>query len=256
MRFARQLDALEHADEPARSSRPTTHGREDEYLDARARALEKRREAAQDVRARASASCSASWRWAAPASRSGSSRARPKPRGPKRHRPRGVYLSAKRRRGAATAGAHRVGRRALARHAGAFATLAAARAPGKTLIFDEVDAGIGGRVADVVGRKLRGSATTSRCCASRTCRRSPLPATRTSGFRRSVVDGRTHTRVARLDAEQRVEELARMIGGAAPTASVAGSRGARRCSGESETKPKGESESREVESAETSAKAR
>ncbi len=37
----------------------------------------------------------------------------------------------------------------------ALKTLAAADAPGKTLIFDEVDAGIGGRVADVVGAKLR-----------------------------------------------------------------------------------------------------
>ncbi|MEO5740918.1 MAG: DNA repair protein RecN, partial [Vicinamibacterales bacterium] len=37
----------------------------------------------------------------------------------------------------------------------AIRTLAAAAAPGKTLIFDEIDAGIGGRVADVVGRKLR-----------------------------------------------------------------------------------------------------
>ena len=37
----------------------------------------------------------------------------------------------------------------------ALKTLAAADQPGKTLIFDEVDAGIGGRVATVVGEKLR-----------------------------------------------------------------------------------------------------
>ena len=36
----------------------------------------------------------------------------------------------------------------------AIRTLAAAGAPGKTLIFDEIDAGIGGRVADVVGKQL------------------------------------------------------------------------------------------------------
>ena len=36
----------------------------------------------------------------------------------------------------------------------AIRTLAAADAPGKTLIFDEIDAGIGGRVADVVGKRL------------------------------------------------------------------------------------------------------
>jgi DNA repair protein RecN (Recombination protein N) len=37
----------------------------------------------------------------------------------------------------------------------ALKTLASTDAPGKTLIFDEVDAGIGGAVADVVGGRLR-----------------------------------------------------------------------------------------------------
>ncbi len=36
--------------------------------------------------------------------------------------------------------------------------MASLDAPGKTLIFDEVDAGIGGRVAEVVGRKLKAMA--------------------------------------------------------------------------------------------------
>ena len=56
----------------------------------------------------------------------------------------------------------------------ALKTLASTDAPGKTLIFDEVDAGIGGAVADVVGGRLqRAGAARSRCSASRTCRRSP-----------------------------------------------------------------------------------
>ena len=37
----------------------------------------------------------------------------------------------------------------------ALKTLASTDAPGKTLIFDEVDAGIGGAVADVVGARLQ-----------------------------------------------------------------------------------------------------
>src|SRR4029453_14071903 len=37
----------------------------------------------------------------------------------------------------------------------ALKTLASTDAPGKTLIFDEVDAGIGGAVADIVGARLR-----------------------------------------------------------------------------------------------------
>ena len=37
----------------------------------------------------------------------------------------------------------------------ALKSVASLDAPGKTLVFDEVDAGIGGRVAEVVGRKLK-----------------------------------------------------------------------------------------------------
>ena len=40
----------------------------------------------------------------------------------------------------------------------ALKSVASLDAPGKTLVFDEVDAGIGGRVAEVVGRKLQGIA--------------------------------------------------------------------------------------------------
>ena len=68
----------------------------------------------------------------------------------------------------------------------ALKTLASTDAPGKTLIFDEVDAGIGGAVADVVGARLqRLAASGSRCSASRTCRRSPRTARRTSASRRA-----------------------------------------------------------------------
>ena len=61
-------------------------------------------------------------------------------------------------RGAAAAGADRLGRRAVAHHAGAEDAGRWRTRRGKTLIFDEVDAGIGGRVADVVGARLRRSA--------------------------------------------------------------------------------------------------
>ena len=84
-------------------------------------------------------------------------------------------------------------------------------APG--LIFDEVDAGIGGRVADVVGRKLRalGSAFQVLCITH-------LPqiaacADTHYAIEKRVERGRTRTSVVRLDAEGRVEELGRMLGG-------------------------------------------
>ncbi len=43
----------------------------------------------------------------------------------------------------------------------------------RTLVFDEIDTGIGGRAAEAVGRKLSRWRRTTRCCVSRTCRRSP-----------------------------------------------------------------------------------
>src|SRR5205085_7075215 len=90
-----------------------------------------------------------------------------------------------------------------------------AGAPG--MIFDEIDAGIGGRVADVVGRKLRtlGSAFQVLCITH-------LPqiaayADTHVQIDKRVADGRTRTTIRRLDAAGRVEELARMLGGEAIT---------------------------------------
>ena len=118
----------------------------------------------------------------------------------------------------------------------AIRTLAAAGAPGKTLIFDEIDAGIGGRVADVVGKKLRAiGASFQVLCITH------LPQIAAAGhthfhISKRVVNGRTHTEVVRLDESQRVEELARMIGGAAPTDAARAA--ARELLGESEAKTK------------------
>lgn len=90
------------------------------------------------------------------------------------------------------------------------------RCPGSAppgLIFDEVDAGIGGRVADVVGRKLRalGSAFQVLCITH-------LPqiaayADTQFQIEKRVDGGRTRTTVRRLSDAARVDELARMMGG-------------------------------------------
>jgi DNA repair protein RecN (Recombination protein N) len=118
----------------------------------------------------------------------------------------------------------------------AIRTLAAADSPGKTLIFDEVDAGIGGRVADVVGKKLGrlGQAFQVMCITH-------LPQIAAAGnahfhISKTVSNGRTVTRVARLNHAERIEEVARMMGGAAPTDSTR--LAARELLGESETKSK------------------
>ena len=81
----------------------------------------------------------------------------------------------------------------------AIRTLAAADAPGKTLLFDEIDAGIGGRVADVVGKKLRTIGETFQVlCITH------LPQIAAAGhvhyqISKSVSAGRTQTRVVRLN---------------------------------------------------------
>ncbi len=121
-------------------------------------------------------------------------------------------------------------------------------APG--LIFDEVDAGIGGRVADVVGRKLRALGSTFQVlCITH------LPQIAASGDAHFLIEkrvdaGRTRTTIVRLDEPGRVEELARMLGGAAVTEQVRRSaremmagRGAPG-GAKGERPPKGESESR------------
>jgi DNA repair protein RecN (Recombination protein N) len=97
----------------------------------------------------------------------------------------------------------------------ALKTLAAADATSKTLIFDEIDAGIGGRVATVVGDKLRAlGARFQVLCISHLPQ---IAATASAHFHieKTVRGARTTTAVARLQDEERIEELARMLAGAA-----------------------------------------
>ena len=126
----------------------------------------------------------------------------------------------------------------------ALKTLAATDAPGKTLIFDEVDAGIGGAVADVVGDRLRrlGERYQVLCITH-------LPQIAAYGhhhycIEKAVRAGRTVTTIARADGETRAGELARMIGGAdiSPSVMVTARDLLRAKSGESEQKAKGESD--------------
>jgi DNA repair protein RecN (Recombination protein N) len=100
---------------------------------------------------------------------------------------------------------------------------AASRPPGAAapgLIFDEVDAGIGGRVADVVGRKLRalGSAFQVLCITHLP----QIAAYADTHFQieKRVEAGRTRASVLRLDRGARVEEISRMLGGAGVTAGI------------------------------------
>jgi DNA repair protein RecN (Recombination protein N) len=120
-----------------------------------------------------------------------------------------------------------------------------AGAPG--LIFDEVDAGIGGRVADVVGHKLRALGSAFQVLAITHLPQIAAYADTHFQIDKRVERGRTVTAVRRLDAEGRVEEVARMLAGAATTDNVRAAaremlreRAAR---AKGEDKGKGESES-------------
>jgi DNA repair protein RecN (Recombination protein N) len=90
----------------------------------------------------------------------------------------------------------------------------------ETVVFDEVDAGIGGSVADVVGKKLSNlSAYHQIICITH------LPQIARFGrhhFRisKSVYKKRTRTVISPLKATERVEEIARMLGGISITAAT------------------------------------
>jgi len=81
------------------------------------------------------------------------------------------------------------------------------------LVFDEVDAGIGGRVADVVGQKLAASAAGRQVL----CVTHLAPIAAYAGqhllVEKRVARGATRTSVTLLPAAARVDELARMLGG-------------------------------------------
>ena len=82
-----------------------------------------------------------------------------------------------------------------------------------TLVFDEVDAGIGGKTARAVGERLRALARAgARCCASRTCRRSPRSPNATSRSRRTRAPSPALTTVSAARRAQVVGELVRMLG--------------------------------------------
>ncbi len=82
-----------------------------------------------------------------------------------------------------------------------------------TIIFDEVDNGIGGATAEIVGRKLKEvSANHQVICITH------LPQIACFGedhlyVSKKIMKGRTTTSVTKLDTEQKIEEISRMLGG-------------------------------------------
>jgi DNA repair protein RecN (Recombination protein N) len=86
------------------------------------------------------------------------------------------------------------------------------------MVFDEVDSGIGGAIAEIVGRELRALGDGGQVlCVTH------LPQVASQGHHHlrvtKLTDGRTtRTSLTELTAAERVEELARMLGGVEITA--------------------------------------
>src|SRR5260221_1192348 len=106
----------------------------------------------------------------------------------------------------------------LSRVSLAIQMVAARASPVGTLVFDEVDAGIGGAVAATVGRALRklGRERQVLCVTH-------LPQVAANGDHQWSVEktgtkAGVRVKVSPLDREGRIEELARMLGGSATTA--------------------------------------
>ena len=84
----------------------------------------------------------------------------------------------------------------------------------KTLVFDEIDTGIGGRAAEAVGRKLKSLARSNQVlCVTH------LPQIATFGDHHYVIEkkesgGRARTSIRAVTGEERTEEVARMLSGA------------------------------------------
>jgi DNA repair protein RecN (Recombination protein N) len=93
----------------------------------------------------------------------------------------------------------------------------ASRAPLPTLVFDEVDVGIGGRTASVVGEKLRGLAQAAQVLCITHLPQIAVFATTQYAITKVDEAGRSVVRISSLSEGDRIEELGRMLAGAEVT---------------------------------------
>jgi len=106
----------------------------------------------------------------------------------------------------------------LSRFMLAMKTILARTASIETVIFDEVDSGIGGATAEVVGEKLMSLSRYHQIlCITH------LPQIACKGpthllVQKEIIDGRTEAHISELDSRRRVREIARLLGGKEVTA--------------------------------------
>jgi DNA repair protein RecN (Recombination protein N) len=84
----------------------------------------------------------------------------------------------------------------------------------RTIVFDEIDSGIGGRVSEAVGIKLRKLSQTNQVLCVTHQPQIARFADSHLAVQKAVVDGRTQVDISRLNRAGRIEELARMLTGA------------------------------------------
>ncbi|MCG5052569.1 MAG: DNA repair protein RecN [Myxococcales bacterium] len=90
-----------------------------------------------------------------------------------------------------------------------------------TYVFDEVDTGVGGAVAEVIGLKLRAIAAERQVLAVTHLPQIAAHADRHLRVEKVTDKGRTFVRVRDLELAEREEEIARMLGGIEPTPEAA-----------------------------------
>jgi len=89
-----------------------------------------------------------------------------------------------------------------------------------TLVFDEVDTGIGGATSELVGRKLKNVADRQQVLCITHLPQVAVCADQQLRVEKIIADGRTTTRIIELDLSERTQEVARMLAGATVTESA------------------------------------
>lgn len=108
----------------------------------------------------------------------------------------------------------------LARIALAISVITSSATATPTLIFDEVDSGIGGAVAEVVGRLLKRLGHDHQVLCVTHLPQVASQANQHFEVSKLSVGGNTVSRIEALDAKDRIEEIARMLGGLEITATT------------------------------------
>jgi DNA repair protein RecN (Recombination protein N) len=98
--------------------------------------------------------------------------------------------------------------------------VAARESPVATLVFDEIDAGIGGAVAETIGRSLRTLGSERQVLCVTHLPQVAAQADAQWSVSKSGARGKISSAVSKLDRAGRIEELARMLGGAEITATT------------------------------------